>query len=97
MPSLRRSTVAALTLALIGLAGAPASAQAPPRDGKGPGQGAARGKDKAPPKNNRPARRKPRAPVGQIGIWPMPPALVIRQTPESHDEVRAFLNMLRYQ
>jgi hypothetical protein len=28
--------------------------------------------------------------------YPFPPALIIRQTPEAHDEVRAFLNMLRY-
>ena len=46
----------------------------------------------------RPARRKPRgnAPVGLIVPYPFPPALIIRQTPEAHDEVRAFLNMLRY-
>lgn len=47
---------------------------------------------------NRPARRKPRgdAPGGSIVPYPFPPALIIRQTPEAHDEVRALLNMLRY-
>jgi hypothetical protein len=33
--------------------------------------------------------------VGAIVPWPMPPALVIRQTPDVHDEIGAFLSALR--
>ena len=36
-----------------------------------------------------------RRPVGTIQMYPMPPALIIRHTPETHDEVRALLDMLR--
>jgi hypothetical protein len=32
---------------------------------------------------------------GLIVPWPMPPALVIRQTPEVHDQIDAFLWLLR--
>jgi hypothetical protein len=34
-------------------------------------------------------------PVGAIVAWPMPPALIIRQTPEVHDEVADLLRLLR--
>ena len=34
-------------------------------------------------------------PVGAIVPWPMPPALIIRQTPEVHDEVGSLLDVLR--
>jgi hypothetical protein len=41
-------------------------------------------------------RRTPvSTPVGVIVPYPMPPALVIRQTPEVHDEIAAFLRLLR--
>jgi hypothetical protein len=35
------------------------------------------------------------SPVGGIVPWPMPPALVIRHTPQVHDEVESFLGLLR--
>ncbi len=34
-------------------------------------------------------------PVGTIIPWPLPPALIIRQTPEVHDEIGGLLRMLR--
>jgi hypothetical protein len=34
-------------------------------------------------------------PVGAIVPWPMPPALIIRQTPQVHDEVGSLLDKLR--
>ena len=34
-------------------------------------------------------------PVGAIVAWPMPPALIIRQTPQVHDEVGSLLGGLR--
>jgi hypothetical protein len=37
-----------------------------------------------------------RARVGVIEPYPMPPALIIRQTRENHDEIGALLNLLRY-
>jgi hypothetical protein len=39
------------------------------------------------------ARAEP--PVGTIVPWPVPPALIIRQTPEVHDEIRGLLRVLR--
>jgi len=33
--------------------------------------------------------------IGAIVPWPMPPALIIRQTPDVHGEVSAFLSGLR--
>ncbi|MFO0908588.1 MAG: hypothetical protein U0794_09530 [Isosphaeraceae bacterium] len=36
------------------------------------------------------------APVGRIETFPMPPALVIRQTRERHDEIGSLLDLLRY-
>ena len=33
--------------------------------------------------------------VGTIQTYPMPPALIIRQTPENHDEIRDLLRLLR--
>ncbi len=38
-----------------------------------------------------------RASVGAIVPYPMPPALIVRQTPENHDEIRALLGLLRYE
>jgi hypothetical protein len=42
-------------------------------------------------------RRLDRAepPVGTIVPWPAPPTLIIRQTPEVHDEIRGLLRVLR--
>jgi hypothetical protein len=37
-----------------------------------------------------------RVPVGVIEMYPIPPALIIRQTRENHDEIGALLNLLRY-
>jgi len=34
-------------------------------------------------------------PVGAIVPWPMPPALVIRHTPQVHNEIESFLDLLR--
>ena len=34
-------------------------------------------------------------PVGAIVPWPMPPALIVRQTPQVHDEVGSLLDVLR--
>ncbi len=34
-------------------------------------------------------------PVGAIVPWPMPPALIIRQTPQVHEEVGSLLDGLR--
>ena len=34
-------------------------------------------------------------PIGAIVPWPMPPALIIRQTPEVHREVESLLGQLR--
>ena len=36
------------------------------------------------------------AAIGAIVPWPMPPALIIRHTPDVHAEVGAFLSGLRY-
>jgi hypothetical protein len=40
--------------------------------------------------------RNARPPVGAIAPWPMPPTLIIRHTAEVHDEVQAFLDLLRH-
>jgi hypothetical protein len=34
-------------------------------------------------------------PVGAIITWPMQPALIIRQTPQVHDEIETLLNLLK--
>jgi hypothetical protein len=34
-------------------------------------------------------------PVGAIVPYPLPPALIIRQKPEVHDEIEALLDLLR--
>ena len=34
-------------------------------------------------------------PTGGIVPWPMPPALIIRHTPQFHDEIESFLDLLR--
>ena len=36
------------------------------------------------------------AEVGAVVPYPMPPALIVRQTPGRHDEVRGLLDLLRY-
>jgi hypothetical protein len=41
-------------------------------------------------------RRAPTPAPGVIIGYPMPPALVIRQRPETHEEIAAFLHLLRY-
>jgi hypothetical protein len=33
---------------------------------------------------------------GMIVPYPMPPALIIRHTPEVHDEIQGLLDLLRY-
>ncbi len=43
------------------------------------------------------ARKKPARGDGAVVVpWPMPPPLIIRQTPQAHDEIQALLNRLRY-
>jgi hypothetical protein len=61
-------------------------------------QGKANAKDKAAATKKKPARRKSNrnGAVGAIVPYPFPPVLIIRQTPEAHDEIRALLFMLRY-
>jgi hypothetical protein len=44
---------------------------------------------------NRKRRRVETSRPGRIVPYPMPPVLVIRQTPEAHDEIRDFLRLLR--
>jgi hypothetical protein len=34
-------------------------------------------------------------PTGGIVPWPMPPALIIRHTPQVHNEIESFLDLLR--
>jgi hypothetical protein len=34
------------------------------------------------------------APIGGIVPWPMPPALVIRHTRETHEEIESFLGLI---
>ena len=41
-------------------------------------------------------RTEANAPVGVIQPFWMPPALIIRQTRETHDEIGALLDLLRY-
>ena len=92
---LRIAAALGLTLA-VGDLPRTAGAQAPapgPGAGQGPGQGrgqAAPGREAG--RNRRPRRR---ARPGLIVPYPFPPALIIRQTPEAHDEVDALLRMLR--
>ena len=99
----RRPVVLTLTVAVfvagVAMATATAFAQGPPNAdaAKGKGQGKANPNANAATRK-KPARRKPRGngAVGLIVPYPMPPVLIIRQTPEAHDEIQAFLNMLRY-
>jgi hypothetical protein len=44
---------------------------------------------------NRAQRISDPAPVGGIVPWPMPPALIIRHTPDVHGEVETLLGLLR--
>jgi hypothetical protein len=41
-------------------------------------------------------RRDAAQPVGLIVPFPLPPSLIIRQTPEVHDEISDLLFLLRY-
>lgn len=92
----RRTLALTLTVSLM-LAGVAvetpsAFAQNPPNAGQ------AKDKGKAAARQKKPARRRPKG-NGAIGVivpYPFPPVLIIRQTPEVHDEIQAFLNMLRY-
>jgi len=100
MPVARRLAVLFLAVALV-LTGvaiqAPlALAQDPPNAGQG--QAKDKNKANANASQKKPARRKPKrnGAVGIIVPYPMPPVLIIRQTPEAHDEIQTFLNMLRY-
>ena len=34
-------------------------------------------------------------PIGGIATWPMPPTLIIRYTPQVHDEIEGLLGLLR--
>ncbi len=34
-------------------------------------------------------------PIGEIIPWPMPPVLIIRHTPQVHDEIESLLGLLR--
>jgi hypothetical protein len=34
-------------------------------------------------------------PIGENVTWPVPPALIIRQTPDVHDEIESLLGLLR--
>ena len=34
-------------------------------------------------------------PIGGIVTWPLPPALIIRHTPQVHDEIEGLLGLLR--
>jgi hypothetical protein len=96
MPLVRRLVALVLTVAVfltgIAVGTHSACAQDPPN------QGQAKGKDKAGARKKKPARRKPKGngAVGVIVPYPFPPVLIIRQTPEAHDEIRALLFMLRY-
>jgi hypothetical protein len=98
MPRIRSLIALTLTAAVL-VTGASVAipstfAQDPPNAGAGQNKGkdAANNKKKA-------ARRRPRGngAVGVIVPYPMPPVLIIRQTPEAHDEIQALLNMLRYE
>jgi hypothetical protein len=47
-------------------------------------------------RERRQARAARPAPVGVIVPYPMPPALIIRHTRETHDEIGALLWLLRH-
>jgi hypothetical protein len=47
-------------------------------------------------RERRQARVATPAPVGVIVPYPMPPALIIRQTRENHEEIGALLWLLRH-
>jgi hypothetical protein len=36
------------------------------------------------------------APVGTVVAYPMPPVLIVRHTRETHDEIGALIDLLRY-
>jgi hypothetical protein len=82
-------TRAGLAVVLLGVA-APAAARA----------GAFSAEYRAGLRRTAELRRQGRAaqvarPVGTIVPWPLPPALIIRQGPAVHDEVRGLLRALR--
>ena len=95
MPVVRRLVALALSVGVLisgfAIATGPAFAQDPPNQQKAKGQA-------KPAAKKRPVRRRPRA-EARIGVmvpYPFPPALIIRHTPEAHDEIGALLFMLRY-
>jgi hypothetical protein len=96
MPLVRRLMVLALTVVVLVTGVAAVTPSAFAQDPANQGQ--AKGKDKATASKKKPARRKPNrnGAVGAIVPYPFPPVLIIRQTPEAHDEIQAFLFMLRY-
>jgi hypothetical protein len=83
----RAAAGAGLAVVLLGLAAAPMAAHA----------GEFSAEYRAGLRRTAELRRQWRSsrPVGTIAAWPVPPALIIRQTPEVHDEVRGLLRALR--
>lgn len=99
MPFARRGFALALTVAAltVGIACAIPSAVAQDPAGAGQGKGKGNAKAGAGGKKKAAPRRRPQVdPVGVIYPYPLGGALIIRHTPETHDEIRALLDMLRY-
>ena len=44
---------------------------------------------------NRGQRMGESRPIGEIVTWPMPAALIVRQTPQVHDEIERLLGLVR--
>jgi hypothetical protein len=86
--------VAVVSLVLIGLVPAPARAQAGNDGGWSPEYRAALRRT-VELRQRRRSDAGGTARVGKIVPYPMPPALIIRQTPETHDEIRGLLRVLR--
>jgi hypothetical protein len=70
--------------------------------GRGPGEDFQEGIRKTVEKRRERRARRAQAlgtdevqPPGAIAPWPMPPALIIRQTPQVHDEIGSLLGQLR--
>jgi hypothetical protein len=83
----RAAARAGLAVVLLGLAAAPMAARA----------GEFSAEYRAGLRRTAELRRQWRAsrasrPVGTIAAWPVPPALIIRQTPAAHDEVRGWVS-----
>jgi hypothetical protein len=83
-----RSGALLATLAVAAVAGPPASAGEPSEE--------YRAGLKRTLELRRQRRGAARAQPGAIVPYPMPPALIIRQTRENHDEIGALLDLLRY-